>query len=107
MDIKQFENELNELKTGLMSRLNRTHKHIYQKEEPVSSNFNEQVKQTENDSLVMALEAEGLEEVAQIDRALQRIQDGSFGRCEICGENIEEARLRAIPYVANCINCAS
>ena len=90
-----------------MSRLNRTHKHIYQKEELVSSNFNEQVKQTENDSLVMALEAEGLEEVAQIDRALQRIQDGSFGRCEICGENIEEARLQAIPYVANCINCAS
>ena len=107
MDIKQFETELNGLRKNLLSRLGRTHKHIYQKEQPVSANFNEQVKETENDSLVMTLELEGLEEVAQIDRALQRIREGSFGRCSDCGMEIDEGRLEAIPYVANCITCAN
>lgn len=107
MNIKQIEIELNELKNGLESRLSRTHKHIYQKDEPVSANFNEQVKETENDSLVMALEAEGIEEIAQIDRALQRIQEGSYGQCIGCGEDIDEQRLSAIPYAEKCIGCAS
>ena len=107
MNIKQIEIELNELKNGLESRLSRTHKHIYQKDEPVSANFNEQVKETENDSLVMALEAEGIEEIAQIDRALQRIQEGSYGQCIGCGEDIDAQRLSAIPYAEKCIGCAS
>ncbi|MCG8415123.1 MAG: TraR/DksA family transcriptional regulator [Pseudomonadales bacterium] len=107
MDIKQFESELIQLKSELQSRVSRTHKHIYQKDQPVSANFNEQIKETENDGLVMALEAEGLEEIAQIDRALSRIQDGSFGQCQNCGKAIDEARLEAIPYTSNCIACAS
>lgn len=107
MNIKQIEIELNELKNGLESRLSRTHKHIYQKDEPVSANFNEQVKETENDSLVMALEAEGIEEIAQIDRALQRIQEGTYGQCIGCGKDIDEQRLSAIPYAEKCIGCAS
>jgi DnaK suppressor protein len=43
----------------------------------------------------------------QIDGALQRIEDGSFGRCEECGVKIPESRLQAIPYAALCVRCAS
>ncbi len=107
MDIKQFESDLIQLKAELQARVSRTHKHIYEKDQPVSANFNEQIKETENDGLVMALEAEGLEEIAQIDRALSRIEDGSFGQCQNCGKAIDEARLQAIPYTSSCIACAS
>lgn len=43
----------------------------------------------------------------QIEAAIQRIEDGSYGRCEACGEQIPETRLDAIPYAALCVQCAS
>ncbi len=106
MDIDNIRKELIVRKAELESRLERTHKHIYQKEEPVSPNFSEQVKQTENDELVMVLEAEAIEEIAQINNALQRIEDQFYLRCAHCGEPIGEQRLLAIPYTDSCIDCA-
>ena len=43
----------------------------------------------------------------QIEAALKRIENGSFGRCEGCGKEIPKARLEAIPYAALCVKCAS
>jgi len=43
----------------------------------------------------------------QIEAAIQRIEDGSYGRCEQCGEQIPKTRLDAIPYAADCERCAS
>lgn len=40
-----------------------------------------------------------------IDGALQRIEDGTFGICESCGQPISEERLEAIPYATQCIDC--
>ena len=43
----------------------------------------------------------------QIDAALKRIEDGSYGRCGACDGKIPRSRLDAIPYAANCVGCAS
>jgi len=43
----------------------------------------------------------------QIEAAIQRIDNGSYGRCEKCGEQILKSRLDAIPYAAQCVRCAS
>ena len=43
----------------------------------------------------------------QIEAAIGRIEDGSYGRCEQCGEQIPKTRLDAIPYAAECERCAS
>ena len=37
--------------------------------------------------------------------ALQRIEDGSYGSCERCGEAISEKRLEALPFARYCITC--
>ncbi len=42
----------------------------------------------------------------QIEAAIQRIQDGDYGRCEKCGGVIPKNRLDAIPYAADCVRCA-
>jgi DnaK suppressor protein len=39
----------------------------------------------------------------EINAALARIQDGTYGRCELCGEPIAPARLAAIPWARLCI----
>ena len=43
--------------------------------------------------------------ILKIREALARIQDGTFGICEICGESISEERLRARPVTTQCIEC--
>ena len=43
--------------------------------------------------------------LASIDAALQRIEAGTFGTCETCGNPIGEERLEAIPYATQCIDC--
>ena len=45
-----------------------------------------------------------LEEIAS---ALERIEQGNFGRCEECQREIPKARLEAIPYARYCVDCAS
>lgn len=40
-----------------------------------------------------------------IDEALQRIENGTYGICERCGQKIAEERLDAIPYATRCIDC--
>jgi DnaK suppressor protein len=44
-------------------------------------------------------------ELANIDRALVRIRNGSYGECEICSGKIPLARLNALPYATSCIEC--
>jgi RNA polymerase-binding protein DksA len=42
----------------------------------------------------------------QIRAALARIDQGTFGRCQECGQEIGARRLQALPYTAYCIACA-
>jgi DnaK suppressor protein len=41
--------------------------------------------------------------VEKIDRALQRMDHGTFGRCQACGRPIEPERLDALPYAVHCL----
>ncbi|MBE7490328.1 MAG: TraR/DksA C4-type zinc finger protein [Planctomycetes bacterium] len=47
------------------------------------------------------------EELKEIGRALDKIEDGKFGICESCGIDISIERLRAMPYTRICIHCRS
>jgi len=44
-------------------------------------------------------------EVAQIDRAIARIDSGLYGSCEVCEGQIPTARLEALPYATVCVKC--
>ncbi len=43
----------------------------------------------------------------KIDEALERIQDGTYGECTACGEEIRLKRLQARPVATLCIDCKS
>jgi DnaK suppressor protein len=43
----------------------------------------------------------------QIEVAITRIEDGTYGQCENCGVKIPKSRLDAIPYALLCVHCAS
>ena len=55
--------------------------------------------------LVLSAQARGA--IAEIDRALAKINAGTYGTCEQCGNAIPQARLKALPYAALCVACKS
>jgi DnaK suppressor protein len=44
--------------------------------------------------------------IAEINGALERIDQGVFGRCQPCGHKIAKSRLEALPYARYCVRCA-
>ena len=45
--------------------------------------------------------------ITKIEAALEKIEDGSFGECKLCGEDIGVKRLKARPVAEMCIECKS
>lgn len=45
--------------------------------------------------------------LAKVEEALTRIDEGTYGTCDVCGEAIPVARLEALPYTRMCVTCAS
>ena len=45
--------------------------------------------------------------IKDVDRALGKLEEGTYGSCELCGKAIGEARLEALPASVRCIECAS
>ena len=74
------------------------------------------ISQSDNDNVYRDMLLEGLlrqpgnvpyREAAlrEVEAALQRIERGSFGLCEACGEGIRIGRLGMIPYASFCVKC--
>jgi DnaK suppressor protein len=70
------------------------------------SDSQERVTETENDQVLERLDDTERAELELVERALQRIESGSYGRCETCGEDIAPGRLEILPETSTCIDCA-
>jgi DnaK suppressor protein len=55
----------------------------------------------------LKIASEGSARMKDIDDALKRIEDKTYGKCEVCGEKIGQKRLTAVPYALLCIQCKS
>lgn len=53
----------------------------------------------------MALDQNLDELLARVNEALRKLEEGTYGRCEVCGRPISAARLEALPYAVHCIDC--
>jgi DnaK suppressor protein len=57
------------------------------------------------DEIEFALIQMKAETLNKIDEALRRLDEGTFGHCFECGEEISERRLRALPFAVRCKDC--
>lgn len=103
LDVNHFATVLQERRAYLNSKL-----HIYEnsldREPP--KDFEDRATERENDEVIEGLGNSGLVEIRQIDAALCRIQNGTYGTCVKCGAKISPERLVAVPTAALCRNCA-
>lgn len=57
-------------------------------------------------AMALAAKRQYQQEIARINAALKRIDNGDYGACVACGDEISAARLAADPTIATCIDCA-
>ena len=55
----------------------------------------------------LALEVKQRETLAEIEHALDKCRDGTYGMCDLCRKPIDEARLEALPHASLCMKCKS
>ena len=64
--------------------------------------WSEAAQDAENDEVLEELGNVGQKEIAAIRAALKRMDDGTYGTCVKCGEDISEQRLDVLPYTPFC-----
>jgi RNA polymerase-binding protein DksA len=69
--------------------------------------FEERAREETDARILDRLDNRGKLEIEQIDAALLRISNGSYGSCAECGEKIAVERLRAVPETELCVDCAA
>lgn len=107
MDLIEMKAVLQRRREELAQRRDRIERHTRHRDEPLPPDFAEQAVELENGETLVALDREVNAEIREIDKALRRIEEGSFGECTECGEPISAGRLEALPYTSLCIDCAN
>ncbi|MDX1733523.1 MAG: TraR/DksA C4-type zinc finger protein [Halioglobus sp.] len=103
MAYEALKSELEHRLVTLQERLERVKRDVTQ---PHSGDSAEQAQERENDEVVDAIGNETALSIRIIQSALERIENGTYGVCESCGEDIGEARLTAVPEATRCMSCA-
>lgn len=76
-------------------------------EAPLPTDDEDRALELDDDEVLEAIGKEGQREMRAIRAALQRMDDGTYGICQSCGEKISEERLLALPAAALCRICAA
>jgi len=53
----------------------------------------------------LTLEKRLIDQLAGVEHALQKFEDGTYGLCDSCGQPIDPARLEALPQASLCLSC--
>ena len=104
--IDEIQKELENKKTEIEERLKRINVHRTHEKGALDDDWQEQAVERQNDEVLDSLDGTTRTELQNINTALDKIKEGSYGICMLCKKPINEARLKAIPFANVCINCA-
>ncbi|MEH6580901.1 MAG: TraR/DksA family transcriptional regulator [Halioglobus sp.] len=96
--------QLEESLATLQDRMQKVRKDVTREHSDDSA---EQAQERENDEVIDAIGNETALSVRLIRSALDRMDDGTYGQCEQCGEDIATDRLQVVPEADRCVRCAS
>jgi DnaK suppressor protein len=103
MSYEQLRAQLQEALAVQQSRMQRIRSDVTQEHSEDSA---EQAQERENDEVIDAIGNETALSVRQIRDALDRLDAGTYGACERCGEDIGLPRLQVVPQASHCLCCA-
>jgi DnaK suppressor protein len=104
--IRSVRQELIERGAELRERVERVRRDLGRVREPLPRDSDDAAIMIENDEVLQAIEQTAAGELRNIERALQRLEVGTFALCDKCGAEIDAERLSIIPYATHCRHCA-
>ncbi len=74
-------------------------------ESPYDQHMAETAAATLDREIDLTLQENARATLSKIERALHKLEEGSYGRCDKCGKPIGEGRLEVAPYASLCVDC--
>ncbi|MAE96133.1 MAG: dimethylmenaquinone methyltransferase [Deltaproteobacteria bacterium] len=102
MDHGRLKSQLEEREALLRRRVDRVERDLQNEH---STDWQEQATERENEPVLEALDEKILAELEEIGLALRRLEEGNYGVCVTCEEEIPAARLDALPTTTRCVSC--
>ena len=103
--LRQYETQLNEQRNLLLGLVERTEDYGREADDDVSQDPADKASNSYTKELLFSQSTNERNTLKLIEDALARLEDGDFGDCQNCGQEIQPKRLDAIPWAAYCIRC--
>ena len=106
IDFKSAKQELLKLKEEYETRINKIEDHIQNPQDDLNEHWEDQAIAYRQNDMRRNLMVEARQSLVHVENALSHIENGTYGECEVCGEQIQQQRLEAIPYATLCMDHA-
>ena len=105
MDIKYFKTLLIERKKQILKNLDTAESELADLQDLEVNDDGDYASLCTDNMIERAIQEQQQRELAEIEEALQKIEEGEYGICEMCGEPIKPLRLKIKPFAKYCIVC--
>jgi DnaK suppressor protein len=108
-EIEKFKNILLEAKAHILHQLEGSSADMkqYEKSKGYSQHQADEGTDDYDTNLILEISSKGYDVLKQINRALEKIEDGTYGICDVTGAEIPKKRLEAIPYATMTVEAQS
>lgn len=106
IDINNAKQNLLKLKEEYETRIAKIEDHIQNPQDDLNEHWEDQAISYRQNDMRKSLMDEARQNLVYVENALSRIENGTYGECEVCGKQIEEQRLQALPYATLCMDHA-
>ena len=107
IDLNHAKESLLTLKEEYETRIDKIEDHIQNPQDDLNEHWEDQAISYRQNDMRQNLKSEARQSLIYVENALSRIENGTYGECEVCGEPIEEQRLEALPYATLCMEHAA
>ena len=105
--LKHFQSLLENIRTEIVGDVEKAHRNIKSNEVETMADISDDAANSYGRKLQGDLEEHEWVKLKQVEAALKKVEDGEYGICEQCEQEILETRLEIMPYTEFCIQCLS
>ena len=106
IDLQSTKQNLLTLKEEYETRIDKIEDHIQNPQDDLNEHWEDQAISYRQNDMRTNLMVEARQSLIYVENALSHIENGTYGKCEVCGEQIEEQRLQTLPYATLCMEHA-
>src|SRR5262245_59450275 len=104
--LDSFVHELQRRRADILARVAHTQEELQDLAAEEESEWSDSALEEDTKHLLARLDVRETTAIREIDRALERIREGTYGICVNCGQTLSNERLQAMPTAQLCANCA-